>query len=99
MPSYEKISDLDVLVEKANNILAEIEIHIENGNERETDKLSQLYEQELENIFNFSGKTHTCFLTKLNFSKQVLRVDHPVESLVERAFESLSRDIEVIFSR
>jgi len=75
-----------------------LEAAIKDGDEVEADRISKLYEVELETVFNFKCQTQSCVATKLTFVKDFLAIDHPMPNVVERVFESLSVDIEYLFT-
>lgn len=93
-----KTSELVSMVETAEKLLVDIEQQISAGNDSEAEKLSQQYEDELEKVFSHKSTSRDCLITKLDFSKRVIVIDHPIEELVERAFESLSDDVQILLA-
>lgn len=96
MSSHENKSELESMVENADRLYLCLEQEICAGNDAEADKLSLQYEDEVERILSYEGQTRACLIIKLDFSKKVIKTDHPVESLVERVFESLSKDVQLL---
>ena len=94
MPPHSKNSDLAFITQHAEQLRLNLEGAIEDGRESETDRISTLYEVELEKVFSFKCQTQSCVATKLTFIKDLLSIDHPMTHLVERTFESLSADLE-----
>lgn len=82
------------LVLNTEGLQALIEKSIFDGNEAETDRLSKLFEEQLEKVFSYAVQSREDLQLKLKLSKTILMVDHSLPSLVERAFDSLLKDIE-----
>jgi len=99
MSSQENKPNLVSMVENADRLYLCLEHEICAGNDTEADKLSLQYEEEVEKILSYEGQTQECLIIKLDFSKKVIKIDHPVESLVERVFESLSKDVQLLARR
>ena len=97
MPRNSNTENLVFITESTEQLRSNLDAIIQTGDEAEVDTASKLYEEELEKVFSFKAKTHNCVSTKLNFTKTVLITDHPIPDLVERAFESLSEDLEHLF--
>ena len=94
MPPHSKNSDLAFITQQAQQLRLNLEAAIESAHEAEVDRISTLYEVELEKVFSFKCQTQSCVATKLTFIKDLLSIDHPMTHLVERTFESLSADVE-----
>ena len=93
-----KKTNLSAIIETAEQLHAQLENVIESGNEAQGDAIAVLYEAELEKVFSYSSGTKSCVTTKLYFIKDLLSVEHPMPRLVERAFKSLSADIEQLIA-
>jgi len=91
-PNFKKTS-LSPIIEAAEQLHSKLESVIESGDEAQGDEIAMLYEAELDKVFGHNSETKICVTTKLNFMKDLLSAEHPMPRLVERAFDSLSADI------
>jgi len=89
-----KKTNLSAIIKTAEQLHAQLENVIESGDEAKGDAIAVLYEAELDKVIGHNSETKICVTTKLNFMKDMLSAEHPMPRLVERAFESLSADIE-----
>ena len=92
MPKSESSVQLSAKIERAKSLLRNIESHILEGKDQEADRLSREYEKVLDDILKCKSQTAECYIMKLNFCGQMLKVDHPIDATVDRIFMSLQTD-------
>lgn len=96
MQEHEESPHLGLIIQSAENRLLKIETQISLGNDVEADALSKLYEEQLESIFSYKCQTVECLTLKLEYIRTKISVDYPVQALMQRAFESLSEDVQLL---